>query len=274
MRQVFANFLAAPFVGGALLCLYLTWARDLDYAPWIIPFVIGAALIYILGPQINWWWYSRHPLDLSPGLTELLERFCGFYQRLDAAGKKRFRERVGLFRMGTDWDPVAWPDDVLPPDVEVALAAQAVMLTFNRPAFLFEKFEKVIIYPKAFPTPEYPFLHGSELFEPDGCLLFSAEQAMPGFLQPERYYNIGLHEYAKAYILTYPNEPYPVMSTPDIWEKLEQVSGLSREQVESLIGIAGAEPLPVAIHHYFVFPKRFDEIFPAETTLFKQIFDA
>lgn len=272
MRQVFANFLAAPFVGGALLFLYLTWTRDIDYAPWIIPFVVGSALIYILGPQINWWWYSRHPLDLSPGLTELLERFCGFYQRLDAAGKKRFRERVGLFRMGTDWDPIAWPDGVLPPDVELALAAQAVMLTFNRPTFLFEKFEKVIVYPKAFPTPEYPFLHSSELYEPDGCLLFAAEQVMTGFLQANQFYNVGLHEYAKAFVLTYPNESYPVISASDIWEQLQLVSGLTREQVESLIGIAGVEPLPVAIHHYFVFPEQFRKIFPEKAVAFDQIF--
>jgi hypothetical protein len=272
MRQVFANYLAAPFAGGAILFLYLTWTQDLDYAPWIIPFVLMTALIYVLGPQINWWWYNRYPQDLSPGLTDLLERFCRFYQRLDATEKKRFRERVALFQAGTDWDPMGWPDDVLPPDVEVALAAQAVMLTFSRPKFLFEKFEKVVVYPKPFPTPEYPFFHGSELFEPDGCLLFSAEQVMAGFLQVNIHYNVGLHEYAKAFILTYPNEPYPAALAPDVWEKLQQASGLSREQVESAIGIAGVEPLPVAIHHYFVFPEPFRKIFPEQAAAFDQIF--
>lgn len=270
MRQVFANYLAAPFVGGAILFLYLAW-QDSDYAIWIIPFVVVAALVYVLSPQINWWWYSRHPQDLSQGLTATLERFCGFYQRLSAAEQRLFRERVVLFRMGTDWTPMAWPDDLLPPDVELALAAQAVTLTFNRPKFLFDKFEKVIIYPKPFPTPEYPFMHGSELFEPDGCLLFSAEQVMAGFLQAGAY-NVGLHEYAKAFVLTYPTEPYPDLSAPDTWEKLQQAGHFSREQIEFAIGIAGVEPLPVAIHHYFVFPEKFRQVLPRQTATFDRIF--
>lgn len=271
MRQAFANYLALPFVGGAILFLYLAW-QDSDYAVWIIPFVLAAALIYVLGPQINWWWYTRHPRDLSPGLTATLERFCGYYRRLDATGKKRFRERVGLFLAGTDWEPLAWPDDILPPDVTLALAAQAVTLTFHQPRFLFEKFEKVLIYPKPFATPEYPFLHTSELFEPDGCLLFSAEQVMAGFVQPGAY-NIGLHEYARAFIHTYPAEPYPDLSAPDTWEKLQQASGFPREQVDAIIGIAGVEPLPVAMHHYFIFPEIFRQIMPKHAAAFDRIFN-
>lgn len=272
MRQVFANVLAAPFVGGAILFLYLSWIQDGDYALWIIPCVLGAALIYILSPQINWWWYSRHPPALSPGLVNLLERYCGFYFRLNPAGKKRFQDRVALFRIGTDWTPMAWPEDVLPPDVELALAAQAVTLTFFRPVFLFDKFEKVIIYPKPFPTPEYPFEHASELFEPDGCLLFSAEQVMQTFLQPARQYNIGLHEYAKAFVLSYPAEPYPDLSADDTWEQLERLSGMTRAYVEAVIGLAGIEPLPVAIHHYFVFPEQFRKALPAVAGAFDLIF--
>lgn len=270
MRQVFASYLLAPFVGGAILFLYLAWG-DSDYAIWIIPCVVAAALIYVLSPQINWWWYTRHPQDLSPGLTDTLGRFCGYYRRLGAAEKKRFRERVVLFQMGTDWEPLAWPDDVLPPDVTLALAAQAVTLTFNRPKFLFDKFEKVLVYPKPFATPEYPFMHASELFEPDGCLLFSAEQVMEGFLKPGAY-NIGLHEYARAFLRTYPAEPYPDLSAPDTWEKLQLAGGFPREQVDAIIGIADVEPLPVAIHHYFIFPEKFRQVFPKQAATFDQIF--
>lgn len=271
MRQVFATYLAAPFVGGAILMLYLSW-QDSDYAIWIVPFVVAAALIFILSPQINWWWYTRRPQDLSPGLTATLERFCGFYKRLDAAEKKRFRERVGLFHSGTDWTPMAWPDDVLPPDVTLALAAQAVTLTFHRPQFLFEKFEKVLIYPKPFATPEYPFMHASELYEPDGCLLFSAEQVMAGFVQPGAY-NLGMHEYAKAFVHNYPHEPYPDLSAPDTWGRLQAVGGFPREQVDEITGIAGVEPLPVAIHHYFIFPEKFRQVMPQQAATFDQIFN-
>ncbi len=272
MRQVFANLLAAPFVAGALFFLYLAWTTDSDYAVWIIPFVVGTAIIYIFTPQINWWWYVRRPPVLSAGLQRMLEQYCGFYRRLNPADRQRFRNRVALFMMGTDWEPVAWPDEILPPDVQLALAAQAVSLQFYQPQFLFNKFEKVIVYPYPFPTPEYQFAHASELFEPDGCLLFSAEQVLKAYLQPSHWYNVGLHEYAKAYVLTYPEQPYPEWSDEVVWAKLEQVANMPREHIETVIGLAGVDALPVAIHHYFVFPERFRDILPDAAAAFDRIF--
>jgi hypothetical protein len=273
MRQIFANLLAAPFVGGALFFLYLSW-KDSDNAPGIIPFVLVAGLIWAFAPQINWWWYSRRPPALSAGLQNLLERFSGFYRRLDAAGQKRFRDRVALCMMGTEWMPVAWPDEAVPPDVQLAIATQAVTLTFNRPAILFDKFEKVIVYPLPFPSPEHDYLHASELHQEDGCLLFSAEQLMPAFFQPGTLYNIGLHEYAKAFVLTYPAEAYPDLSAEDIWTRLQTISLMSREHIESVIGMAGVEPLPVAIHHYFTFPEQFRAVLPEKAVALDRIFKA
>ncbi len=272
MRQKFASLLAAPFIAGALVFLYLAWTVDSYLAPWIIPFVLVAALIYVFSPQINWWWYSRHPPALSPALLNLLENYCGFYRRLDAAGQRRFRERTVLFIMATDWMPMAWPDETLPPDVQLALAAQAVTVSFYREDFLFEKFEKVVVYPYPFPSPEYDFVHASELYEPDGCLLFSAQQLMQAFLEPGRMYNIGLHEYSKAYIRTYPNQAFPDLKEPDIWEKLHGLSRMSREHVESVVGTPGIEPLPVAMHHYFTFPENFRRALPDLARTFDQLF--
>lgn len=271
MRQSFANFLAAPFVGGALLFLYLAW-KDSDYAPGMIPFVVGAALVWAFAPQINWWWYRRRPPVLSPALRGLLERYCGFYRRLDQAGQQRFRERTVLFMIGTEWMPVAWPDEAVPPDVQLALTAQAVTLTFNRPVFLFDKFEKVIVYPLPFPSPEHDYMHASELYAPDGCLLFSAEQLMLGFSQPGALYNIAMHEYAKAFVLTYSDEAYPDLSADDIWENLQACSQMTRAHIESVIGIAGVEPLPVAIHHYFMFPQQFRASMPDAAAVLDRIF--
>ncbi|MCC6461013.1 MAG: zinc-dependent peptidase [Saprospiraceae bacterium] len=272
MGQLFANILALPFVAGALLFLYLTWTHDIDLAPWMIPFVLMAAVIYIFSPQINWWWYSRRPPELPDGLRQLLERFSGFYRRLDTAGKKKFRDRVALYTMATDWTPTAWPEDVLPPDVQFVLATQAVTLTFHRPEFLLEKFEKIIVYPFPFPSPEYQFAHASELFEPDGCLLFSAEQVMKAFVEPAAWYNVGLHEFAKAYALSYPADAFPDLSEPEAWQHLETISGMSRDHVEAVIGLAGVEPLPVAIHHYFTFPQRFKDVWPEKAAALERVF--
>lgn len=269
---MFSNYLAAPFFMTALVFLYLAWEVDSDYAVWMAPFVITGALIYIFSPQINWWWYSRRPPKLEAGLIQLLERFSAFYKKLSQADKQKFRDRLVLFRMGTDWEPMAFESETVPADVQLALAHQAVMLTFREEKFLFDKFEKVIVYPLPFSTPEYPFDHASELFEADGCLLFSAEQVMRSFTEPTSWYNVGLHEYAKAFALSYPEKPYPSFDSEDAWEKLEAASGMPRTHVESVVGLAGVEALPVAIHHFFIFPERFQAVFPQEFAQLKEIF--
>jgi Mlc titration factor MtfA (ptsG expression regulator) len=262
---MFARLLALPFVAISLALLYVSWEIDSDYALWMVPPVLIAALFYIFSPQINWWWYVRYPPELETGLRKLLERHCGFYGRLDAAQQRVFRSRVALFRMGTDWMPMAWPDELLPADVELAIAAQAVTMTMYREELLFPGFEKVIVYPKPFPSPEYLFAHASELYAPDGCLLFSAEQVMLGFMQPAAWYNVALHEYAKAYLRCFPEADVPALygEEEEVWSRLEAVSGMTRERIEAVIGIAGIEPLPVAMHHYFIFPGQMQRQMPA-----------
>lgn len=269
---MFSNYLGAPFVLLSLVFLYMAWEVDSDYAVWMIPTVVIAAFIYSFAPQINWWWYRRRPPELEPGLTKLLERFSRFYQALSPENRRKFRTRVAMFRMGTDWEALAFEDESVPPDVQLALASTAVMLTFPLEQFLLPKFEKVIVYPRPFPTPEHPYDHASELFAPDGCLLFSAEQVVQAFAEPSLWYNVALHEYARAYVISYPEKPYPAFTGDDVWEKLEAASGMPRGHVESVIGIKGAEPLPVAIHHHFTFPDRFREIFPQESADFNRIF--
>lgn len=261
---MFVRLLALPFVAIALALLYVCWEIDSDYALWMVPPVLIVALIYIFSPQINWWWYVRYPPELESGLRKLLERHCGFYGRLDAAQQRVFRSRVVLFRMGTEWMPMAWPDDLLPADVELAIAAQAVTVTLHREEFLFPGFEKIIVYPKPFPSPEYLFAHASELYAPDGCLLFSAEQVMLGFIQPAAWYNVALHECANAYIICFPEADFPALDgDEEVWARLEAVSGMRRARIEAVIGIAGVEPLPVAIHHYFTFSGQMQRLMPA-----------
>ncbi|MEI6407895.1 MAG: zinc-dependent peptidase [Bacteroidota bacterium] len=268
-----ANRIALLFITPALLFLYLAWVVDPAYAPWMVPFILFAVVTYIMAPQINWQWYQRWPPDLNESLTSLLERFSGFYRNLVPLEKQRFRTRIAMFRMNTDWTPMGFPEDELPPDIELALASQAVMLTFMKEEYLFRQFEKVIVYPLPFPSPEFPFAHASEMYEADGCLLFSAQQVLQGFIQPKQFYNIGLHEYARVFIAIYPNEPYPDFSAEDIWGKLEYISKMDRASIESIIGLAGIPVLPVAIHHYFIFPEQFKLTFPEETKGFDKIFN-
>jgi hypothetical protein len=269
--NMFANLVALPFALISLIFLYLAWKVDQAYAIYMVPFLLLTALAFVFQPQINWWWYSKRPPVLPDTFLRLLEKCHPFYQKLRPEQRKTFQDRVALFRMATDWSPQGFPEDVLPPDIELVLSAQAVTLSFGKTEYLPKRFEKVIVYPRPFPSPEYTFEHASELYEPDACLLFSAEQLMRAFLQPTQWYNVGLHEYAKVFVLENPTAPWPTMQDSD-WERLERISKMPRAHVESVIGLAGVDVLPVAIHHFFVVPEAFAQEMPQEAQAFSKVF--
>ncbi len=269
-----AHKLLAPFVFLALLFLYLAWEVDPGYAKYLIPCLVAAALIYVSSPQINWWWWRRNPPDLEPQLHAWLEHNSLFYNSLSAVERRHFRSRIFLQRENIDWTPMAWPDEKVPTDVQLAIASQAAMLTFGHEDFLFEKFEKIIVYPKPFLSPEHPEPHASELFEPDGCLIFSAEQAMLAAMQPGRFFDPVLYEYARAFALSFPEKALPVlMDETSVWEKLAKV-GHARPQIEETIGLPNLDAQAVAVHHFFTFPARFAAVFPTEAEAMRQVFQS
>ena len=158
-----ARILSIPFVAMFLVFLYLTWEVDDSYAIYIPWPVVVLAVIYVLSPQINWWWYVRNPPELDGRMRQLFQQRYPFYHELSLENKKRFRERVALFKIGTEFMPQAMEE--VPEDIKGFVAANAVRLTLGLPDYMFPSFEKVVIYPKPFPSPQYPkSFHASEIF--------------------------------------------------------------------------------------------------------------
>lgn len=266
-----SRVLSIPFMLGALGCLFLAWEVHEKYAIYVVPNVIVLAILYIFSPQINWWWYKRFPPRLDPKLGFLLEKQLAFYQQLTPENKKRFRERIFLFILANDFMPQAMEN--VPEDIKAIVAASAVQLSFGQEEFVFSKFERVVIYPKAFPSPQYPrMFHSSEIYEEDGVVLFSAEHLMRSFMQPAQYYNVGLHEYAKVFRAQYPEIDFPVLSE-DIWKKMQEISGFSREAITKWINLEVIEVFPVSVAHFFAFPKKFQAILPDLYRRYSEIFN-
>ncbi|MEN0006199.1 MAG: zinc-dependent peptidase [Bacteroidota bacterium] len=265
-----AQLLSLPFVVSALVCLYFAWEVDEGYAIYMVPFVVLLAIIYVFSPQINWWWYTRNTPKLDPRLTILLQQRMPFYQQLTLEAKKQFRDRIFLYMHANEFTPQG--TDSVPEDIKLVIAASAVQLTFGQEDFLLAPFEKIIIYPKPFPSPQYPrHFHASEIYEEDGVILFSAEQLMLGFMQPNQYYNIALHEYAKVFRVNYPEKDYPKLPE-DIWEKLEQISHFSRKAVTEWINLEVLPPYPVSVSHFFIFPQAFQAHLPEVYERYVKVF--
>ena len=256
--------LAATFFG------YLTYDLGEQYAPGLIVFLLLAVLCYVYGPQINWWWWTRQPPDLPKSLHPPLER-TPFYQRLTGDGKRLFRKRVFLFNQAQRWMPQAM--EKVTEDVKTAISTGAVQVNFHRLNFFFPDYENIIVYAHPFPSPQYPnHLHASEVFDDEygNGLIFSVEHVMRSFIEPQHYYNVAIHEYARLLINT-SETSFPTVSD-DIWPSLEAISGFSHEKLLHYIGLDSLDSLQVSITLYLVFTERFKMVLPQLGADLEQIF--
>jgi hypothetical protein len=267
---MFSRIVAAPFVFLGLLFLYLAWEVDDRYALYLIPCALSLAIIFVFSPQIDWWWWKKRPPALDPHMRMLLVKYHTLYQTVPPAEKEKFRNRVALFMRANDFKSQG--SDAVPEDVKGVIAANAVHLTFGLEEFLFPKFETIVVYAHPFPSPQYPQKeHVSELYEEDGVLLFSAEQLMIGFSNPRKHYNIGMHEYAHAFVLSHPEVSWPDLGD-QVWASLERISGFTKDYIDRWINRPDVELLPAAIVHYFTFPESFGAALPDLKRFFDDVF--
>lgn len=266
-----SKIIATPFVIGLFICLYLAWEYDSAYAFYIIPQAVVLVVLYVMAPQIDWWWYNRHPKELDEKIRQLLERHFPFYMELNPEQKKRFRQRMMLYPMAKEFMPRGF--ETLPEDIKAMIAANNITITFGQKDYLLNQFETIVVYPKPFPTPQFPRqFHSTEHFIEDGVLLFSAEQLMLGSLHVKQYFNICMYEMARIYPLHFPETQFPELPET-IWTDLEEISGFSKMVIEQTVGLPEVDPQAVSVCHFFIFPKKFLVTLPELYNTFQAIFN-
>lgn len=242
LEAMFARLLGIPLFLFTLIGLYLSWEVDAEYSWMIILGVILVATNHVFSPQINWWWYTRHPLDLDPAMKTFLERFDLAYQQLGPVDKTRFRQRIALFKMGNEFMPQGW--ESVPEDIQVVISAAAVKVRFDEENLLFSNCEKIVVYPTAFPSPAHQQeWHSSEWFSEDGVVLFAADALMLGLMQPTKYLDLAVYEYCRIQNeLTgrqHQNNP------GDPWAEIHSRTGWTMEQVQQMIGLQRVDEMAV-----------------------------
>lgn len=257
---MFANRINIGLLFTCILLFYLGFTQNHTYSIIGVPFAIALSALFVMSPQVNWWYYSRNPPPLDVKLRNFISQYSIFYQELSLEGKQRFRDRVSLFMMAHEYMPMAVK--TVPEDIKGIVAANAVHLTFGLPDYLMEKFEKIVIYPAPFPSPQFPRqLHASESYKEDGVVILAASHLVKGYTEPELYYNISLHEWIRVFLQLNPSKHLP--SLPEnIWQALEKISRFPKPNLEAFIGLPQLDPMPVAICYYLMFPKQFQEVLP------------
>lgn len=234
----------------------------------IIVGVLGLAVAFVLAPQIDWWWYKRNPRDIDPQMASLFQQHLSFYQKLDDAGKLRFRQRADLYLMATEFIvPSQDEDKSVPEDLKHWVAAYAVMPTWAKPNVENEAYEKIVAYMQPFPSPQFPHhWHTSEIFEEDGVLLFALERMVQAVMNPTLCFNPVLYEYCRVFSKTYPTTTIDL--TEEHWLSLEQISGFPKEKIATDVGLPEIDIQAVATSFYLLFPTKFIQTLPKQ---FEQI---
>jgi len=272
MRLPLSKILAIPGILGFALFLYLTYFKSEDYALYMVPFIIYLIGVYFYQPAIDWWWYQKYPPDIEAPLRKLFEHRLPYYQRLSDKNKQKFRTRVALYIEANDFRPQVIEE--IPEDVKGIVAANIVQLTFGQKDYLLNMFERIVVYPGVFPTPQHlDRFHASEIFAEDGVLLFAMDHLMPGTLHADQYFNLGLYEYAKVFRLSRPEVAYPELSE-DLWIDFEKISRFPRKKVEEFVGLENLDVWAVSVVFFFSFPEVFKtelpDLYQAHSNLFNQ----
>ena len=275
------QILAAPFLIIGLLALYFTVKADGE-SLWISIFVatvISLAAIYVMSPQINWLWWQRSPPPLDARNERVLADYCAFYKQLSPEMKQRFRNRVALYLLGNEFIRPVHPSDMeadtlrtrVPEELKIAAAAAAAQVRFGQSKFLASKFEHIILYPHPFPSPQFAAIHTCEIYESDGVLMLDADTLMAGFNQPRQIFSIGLYEMARIFKMEDPSVSTPFLDVLAL-ESLEKISGMTRQQIEAVVGLTDLDDFAVAAYHFFTFPQGFQSLLPDLYQLFVNIF--
>lgn len=222
-----------------------------DYVQWAILPAALLILTYLFQPQIDYWWFSRNPIELDTEIKSLLQKTNPNYNQLGPEEKREFEKRLFLYVEGRDFMSKGYERDVdVVYDVKNMLAQIPVTMTINQKDFLIKAFERIVVYKHAFPSPQYQFLHTLETHLEDGVVLLSLEHLEAAFFNPKEFYNIGYHAYAEAYVKSNPNKEYPSVNE-DMWSSIEQISGFTKERILATVGFNSVDMIYVLITLYF-----------------------
>lgn len=249
-----------------------------DFLAWaLLPWSLVLAMVYIFKAQLNNWWYVKFPPRMDPELLKVLEKYFPYYQKLNESEKIRFEGRVE--RLKADKQYVTKELEEFPEDLKTLILANAAQVTFGCEEFLLSHWDVFVLYRQAFHTPEIQEFHTGELHYEDGVIILAADPMIEGLLQPQKGYNMAIHQLAKAwqYEQKISNEDFMFYEGSDsgngkkYLEKLAEVRGRLAGFEEHYAKFTDDDLFGVSVEHFFVAPDRFKQILPKAFKALKEI---
>lgn len=260
---MFARLLLIPPILLALIGLYFSWNYYEGFIWMIVTGVVLTATILVLNPQINWRYYKRFPPDVEPEIKKMVLEKDAFYLRLSVSDQVRFRQRMALFILGTEFIPAGI--ERVPHDVEAIVAAAATKVRWYQKEPIFKSCQRVVIYLHPFPSPDWPeHWHHSEWHSEDGVVLFSADALYRHLLHPGSVYDPALYEYLKVHRFESRQDAFRI---PDVWAMIHQLNGWTAEQIKEMIGLPQVDADMFYTGLWFDHMARLESSMPEEVNM-------
>lgn len=268
----FSRIIGFPFAICFAVILYLSIQnRDYALSYWMIPPFVILAGIFIMGPQIDFWWSKRNPPGVDPPIKDWLLKYSPFYQSLDQVDRTKFEERLSIYLLGKEFFAMGAQKEGVPEDLKAVVGHNAIILTFNHEDFMFDNFDRIVLYKHPFPSPQFQFLHTVETEKEDGVMLFSLDYLVQGAVNPSQYYNTAMHGYADAYMKNNPSIDWDSLSNVT-WDDVTTICRFTKEQILGVLGFKTIDEIPMVINLFFTYPAKFKERLPKEYQFLKDLF--
>jgi hypothetical protein len=239
--------LAAAAIAGSA---YLIFFKDRD--DFLLPFALAMIVLviaYVFQHQIDQLMTRGVPQQLDRAMYSMLMNTAPHFAAMQDRQKLMVSDRMKRWVLRKEF--INKNEQDAPEDVKFILAFYAVLLTMHQEKFLYETLDRIVFYHHPFLTPFHPDdVHLVEIESTDGTIIISVPHLLKGHLE-KGYYNLALHAMADAYSYEYIH--HPIKWPDDIWEKLEEISSISRDKLEAYLGMKIMDPWPVAVHHQLMY---------------------
>jgi len=212
-------------------------------------------------------YYDRKPLKLKDNERKVLEDIVVFYQNLPEKSKAIFENRVAKFILSKNFE--AKENLVITEEMKVLIAAGAIQVTFGLSNYLYNHFNTIIIYPKAYYSRITQQYHLGEV-NARGIVVFSWEDVLKGFANPHDNLNVVIHEFAHALYLCFKARRLSDMNLSlyyPMWreekeKKFFQMRGSNKNYLRQYAATNLMEFFAVAVENFFETPQKLHEELP------------
>ena len=241
-------------------------ADSLSLKAGVIAIIIIILTMFFFFRRTIWlWWYTKVQVpQLDPMLRKALLHQSAYFRGLSVELKQRFEQRLFIYLLSIDFEKRELK--TLAEEVKGLVAAQAVMVTFgfDDDSYLMTEFSTWAFYPTPFLTPDIQEFHTGEVYQEryGSCMMLAADSVVKSFGEPNKYYNIALHELANVLRLSKNITGYDKYRTNDVLERLSIVRGATYDKLLKNTGKPRLDFFAQCTEHLFYNPVKFKELLP------------